>query len=693
GATAGGAVVSWLRGLTERWQADAAVPLPAPAVPGDVGRLDPGRLAAMVDGLGQASGPGNAGLPTVAFLGTQPRLAGDMATPRVSLGSAVELVQALFSQRGGIRAGGGVGALEAGQGTPDGSPVGIPADQWVVKTSLGQLVGVIPPGGVVLFFDDTRSWVAVDTTRGTRLVEFDPASSAGSRGQVVTPSRAELASLDRPGLGLVIDGGGSTRPAGQLAGVFSPATGWDGDLTAEPAGDLAPGISAAQQAWAREHQLLFGASWTGPNAVFDAVITAAGGRLTIDGTQVADAAQLRPLVTGHLPKAGAGRLGAMVAAAFRSLAQERILTEYLGNDLSQYHQPAVHDQISTHLADGAADRYIRQAFDEPGHWDQIVDILAPLLLADPAGINLLVVGTDGRVRAYGEPAAPRLVLARTTPSPATPAGWVALAPGTAGTPRQHTEPFARIRIDIQIQPTQTALVAPASAPAVLNGPQQQTADEHGLRVEPAPDDIYSAVLAAAGHALLIDRDTFITTGPELRDALPGLVRERPDLLDPATMQQISDAIGGRPDLSVDDIIGALTGPATPHTDQYARYLIGSYLGELRVIDPVDGAITTHGTGQPITIAPTTGHNGSTHWAALTHPQPTTPDLSGLPGLPDLVDRPPTQDWDPDHYTLQQPGTAERDAPWRNSTFCSEDENGNLTCVSVTVITLHHPLIP
>jgi hypothetical protein len=177
------------------------------------------------------------------------------------------------------------------------------------------------------------------------------------------------------------------------------------------------------------------------------------------------------------------------------------------------------------------------------------------------------------------------------------------------------------------------------------------------------------------------------------------------VLDAATWQEIGQ-ITDDEDLDTEKIVDALTDPAGRNTDRFARHLIGPYLDlELRVIEP-DGATHAHGTGRALTIAPTTDQQGQTHWAALvpTSPQephqatqpsglPGLPELPGLPGLPRLpdLDRPSiTTRWDPDYFKLLKPGAAQAEDPWRNSTFCVENEDGVLACVSVAVITVDHP---
>jgi hypothetical protein len=329
-------------------------------------------------------------------------------------------------------------------------------------------------------------------------------------------------------------------------------------------------------------------------------------------------------------------------------------------------------------------------------------------------VHLLVVDPDGRVHGHGDPDARRLALARLSAQGAAPAGWAALVPEGTGqeagpAARPGAGPFGDVRVDTTTRLTERV---PAGEAAALGDLQRQVAEEEGLRVEPTqagPESIYSAILVAVGGGIWLARDMYVDSPTELRHALAGLVRERPDVLDAATWQRLR-RITGDDDLDTEKIVDVLTDPAGWPTDQLARHLAAPYLGvELRVIEPGDDqAPGAQGTGRPITIAPTPGRHGEGHWAALVPARPGTPpltefvDLPGLPplpsppvlpGLPESLafDRPlAAAQWDPDHYRLLKPGAVEPDDPWRNSSFCVEDENGAINCVSVAVIILDHP---
>jgi len=393
--------------------------------------------------------------------------------------------------------------------------------------------------------------------------------------------------------------------------------------------------------------------------------------------------------------AAASRNWPLISAVFTHEAEKRIFEEFLGYDPARLNRRAVHGQISEHLRTGRALREITGAFDNPGHWEAVVQRLAPDLLAEVAGVNVLVLDHDGRVRAHGDPERPRLVVARTSPETEEGRGWAGVMPDSSASQWQAEEPFGAIKIDDH---GRMAQYAAAGEEARLGDAQQQAAGTAGLRVEPTqvgPDSFYSAVLAAAGGGLLLDRGTYVGTPEGLRQNLADLVRERPDVLDVTNWRQIRD-ITDDDELDVERITNVLSDSASPEASQLIPYLAGPYLGvELSVIQP-DGNTSIHGTGQAITIAPTTGQDGLTHWAALVpareNPFQETglaglPVLPDLPGLPDFNEVVGTGRWDPDYYKLIRPETSQPEEPWRNSTFCLPDGDGNLACVSVTVITV------
>jgi hypothetical protein len=63
--------------------------------------------------------------------------------------------------------------------------------------------------------------------------------------------------------------------------------------------------------------------------------------------------------------------------------------------------------------------------------------------------------------------------------------------------------------------------------------------------------------AAASGGVLLDRDTFVDTPARFRLALAGLPRERPDVLDAATWQEIGH-ITDDEDLDTEKIVDVLT---------------------------------------------------------------------------------------------------------------------------------------
>ncbi|MFB9830702.1 hypothetical protein [Actinoallomurus acaciae] len=612
-----------------------------------------------------------AGSPSPA--GASPR---DVRTVGAGLGlaSAVELTLSLFERRGGIRP----ASVSAGTGR-----AGMRADQWVVAPSLRELVREVPSNGAAMFVSGGRTWVAAATTGGLGLAEFGPESPAGRVG-VYSPEMA--ASANAPGLALFIGQDGQVV----LPESFGSAVGWDGDdlsgttIAAAPhasATDGAPEASEAQNEWARENGRHFAPFRPGDGSFFESAITAAGGRLTVNGAEITDATRLRQALAASARERAAGPdgLGTFARAAFQVAAEERIIEEFLGHDLSKLDPKAVYDQIAWHLETGAAATYIADAVEEPGHWAEMTRLLAPALLAASADVALKVVEPDGRVHAYQADAGARdVVLARAGSLGAGSSAWAAVLPESGGSP-------ADVRADETVH---LGATVPAGEPAVLDDEQKQVADTEKLSVVPTAhgaDSIFSAVLAAAGGGIMIDRATYADTAAGLRRGLARLVRERPDVLDSVAWPR-----SGEGERDAEEIVSRLTDPAAHDVGGLARLLLGPYLGvQLRVAEP-DGEVRVRGRGRPLTVAPTEGRNG-THWAALVprpNPAPRDPSSSGLDGR---LDRPPLKNpWSATAYRLVGPGARPAEAPWRNSTFCAP-VNGVLACVSVAVVYRHTSL--
>ncbi|MCO6005325.1 hypothetical protein NE236_10045 [Actinoallomurus purpureus] len=613
---------------------------------------------------------------------------GDAVAAGLNLGSAVRLISRLFEERGGIRPAPTAGRTGDAAATGE-DWAGIRADQWVVARSLRELIGAIPAGSTALFVSGGRTWVVADTTSGRRLVEFSPANPAGS---VMAPSPRASESMSSAGLAVVVGEDGHVMPVNELVGPFVSAVGWDSDDIFAPgsfhqasAAD-GPWTSERQREWALVHERQFDEPQQGDNAFFEATIKAAGGRLTVGGKVITDPAVLRTELAEWIGT-NAAELSKwpLVPAGYGFAGGERVLEEFL-RAAAEFDSAAVHRRMVEHFETGMAAQYIERAIAQPGHWEEAVRLLAPPLLAEAAGVRLTILEHDGSVLAY-EPAgasqAGDLVLARTNPRSATTPLWSALV-GEAG------KTLPRIDADKTIRIT----AGPSTGqPATLSGHQQNIAGTRELEVQPTEagaDSIYSAVLAAMGGGVLLDRGTFVDTPSQLREGLARSLRERPDVLGRDARGQI--------DQSDEEIISALTDPVARNTDGIARHLIAPYLGvELSIVER-EGEIRADGGGRSITLAPT-GSVDNPHWAALVPSRSVSHDIApvgllGLPKLPLDADQPQISNnnkWSRDGFELVEPEAREVGSPWRNATFCLEDEDGNMACVSVAVVYQRLPL--
>ncbi|MFL6053119.1 MAG: hypothetical protein ACJ72W_09415 [Actinoallomurus sp.] len=593
---------------------------------------------------------------------------GDRTGLDVSL--AIELARVLHQTSGGIRS------------TSAPALPGVPAANWVAVSSTSELISAVPNDGTVILIDGSQVRVLLDTPSGLRLVEPDPDRPAAAR---VTPSLADLT-----GLALVIGNDGDTLPAEKLGDGFTPATdvveieGPAAGTQASPA----EAISPLQQDWAGEHQARIEHVAPGANALFEAVIKAAGGHVTVGAEQITDAPALR--------KAVADRLRAMAAegtlsnwplghAAYRFAGEQRIVEDFFFDDIERIEQPKLQAQIFDHIASGDAVRYLAGGFASPDRWPLIVDLLAPEALAVTLDRDVLVLDRDGKTERHGQAGGRPLVVARIGAGTRAKPGWAAVVP----TAQDATaSPLDTVIADTIAIPARSQHVGPA----ILSPGQQATADQLELEIRPTqtgPDSFYDAVITSAGGAYLLDHQTTIRTPGQLRHELTTLVRDRPDVLDQQTWQSVRQIADTTDDEQIRDI---LDNPADPHGVEIAQHLIGPYLGlELNVID-TNGAISPHGTGQPVTIAtPASDRDGEPRWAALTPRIVVTPfdvRLPGLPGLPDLGDHdqpPVNRPWDPDRYKTVEPGTPTHEDPWRDSSY-SKNPDGDNYCVSVTVVT-------
>jgi hypothetical protein len=616
----------------------------------------------------------------------------------LGMGIAVQVLSALFpSAHGGIR------PAPAGDETGDERAAelpGLPATEWTVAPSVEELIDALPESAAALFFDGQHMRLLIDTTDGHLIASFGPRQPAGTR--VTAPTPDLLDSLASDGLALVIRGA-RTIHATMLGGLLIPAmnsprvdelldapqarlgVAGDAALTAAPAA-----ISRPQRVWAQSNRARFVEVAPGPNAFFDAVIAAAGGRLAGNGVQATDATAVRAALAQAIRDMAATdglRDWPTIQAAYIFAGEARILTDFFGNDPTEVVRQVLHAQLNDHINTGEAWNFIKTAITRPGHWDQITDQLAPDLLTDVFGFSLVIIDSQGRTRLHGDAGGQRLVVAHTQADAGAQRGWAAVIPDAQAQDQAVTRPLADLAID-----TATALTKQVATgeTAPLNADQQRTAGDEQLRIEPTEigaTSFSSAVLTAAGGGFLLDSDTYIGSPEQLREILATVLRDRPDLLPPAAGEQIQQITDG---MDAEDLVDAVKNPADPVGDQIAQHLVAPYLGiNLRVIG-TDGTIAEQGAGQQVIVAPTS-QDGQPHWAALV-PTVQTPrvgaHLPTLPGLPDLFhfDQPASgTPWNTADYKILEPDTEKIDDPWRDSTFSRDEVGESIYCVSVTLI--------
>lgn len=662
----------------------------------------PGRLEATVTQLAQAAHTSVGGTGAVA----------DATSGKgLGLGMAIKLFNALFPQ--GIAHEPSAAAAESVTGRR-GPVSGLPADQWVMA-SLPDLVGGLPIGGAALLLGDGRTVVVVDTPDGQRMVDFGPHEADGQLvGRVAVPMPGITAEIAAAGNGpaLVVDSTGRPVSAGDLQDALGhrlhSAVGWSSEPalreagTATDSGERIPvGVSEDLASWAQQHGAGFRFVEPSPNSLFDAVLTAAGGAVHVNGAAVADAPPLRQALAGHVREKTAVpnslRDFPAIQAAFAFEGPERVFEEFFDQNPTGANVHAVHRQIDEHIDSGKAAQYLAEAIAEPGHWEQITQLTALDALADLTGHGLLVVDPHGQVHLHGDPAAPRLAVARVGSESADRPGWAALVPAESS-----ADSFDHVAVDTATSLTPRTEVGTAAA---ITEPQRAAVASGKLAVMPTEagsESFYHAVLTASGGAIQIDRNTLVTTPADLRHQLASLVLDRPDVIDTAARQRIAQDLGIGEAPSNEELIDALADQSSRDGEAIASQLIGSYLGtELNIVGP-DGAKSTYGTGRPITIISVGSHQDASHWAALV-PKPRTvglgpgqgvklesshDEISGLQTAPALgVDervRPAL--WASESFTLRPPDKVQTEDPWRSTSFCVEID-GETACVSVAVLTL------
>jgi Inositol polyphosphate kinase len=655
-------VVSLLRDAQSRWLAHGPAPRPSP---GEVlpESWHPDNLQATVDHLVQTAHASIGGTGEVrdAALGAG-----------LHAGLATELFDGLFPQ--------GIGH-EPGEGAQGRAGVaGLPADQWIVA-SLPEVTGLLPRGGAALLVGGDRTVVVADTPYGHRVVEFGADRLGGPiTGRVGVPT-SEHGGGD--GLALIVDGEGHPVSADRLSEEheyeFDSAAGWSfgpGFTQADPETGAPLGVSGHQADWAEQHGAGFVPAESGPNAVFDAAIKAAGGVLSAHGLDVTDATQLRRVLAEHLREKTAApatlRDFPPVHAAFAFEGVDRVIEEFFDQDPRGANPEAVHLQLDEHINSGKAAAYVVEAMAEPGRWEHVTQAIALDVIADWAGRGVLAVDPRGQVRLHGDSSAPRLAVGRLGAEDTELHGWVALTPEHAG--------------------------AESFDDAAVHAASSLTPPISHIETETGADSFYHAVLDASGGAIQIDRDTLVSTPAELKQQLTSFLLERPDVLDADTRQSIERTTGIGADEGVGKLIDALADPTGRAGEEVARHLIGGYLGrKLTVVEP-DGSAHSYGSGRPVTVKSVAQDEGESRWAALPLE---SRNLDLDPGH-DLgqdedhgastvrAERVEQAQWAPSTHTLKAPDEVAAEDPWRSATFCvvmMVDGVPQKACVSVAVLTL------
>ena len=171
--------------------------------------------------------------------------------------------------------------------------------------------------------------------------------------------------------------GAGTRPADVAGGLGRaeppvPVTGAERHIGAEP--------SEAQQEWAFDHGRRLVEVPDGPHAVFDAILTASGGGITMRGEYVGDPARLRQLMGDEVRPALAQDLGLALV----------VHTIYAA------HTPGGEGSVDS----GRAQAEIIRALREPGFRPDLADELAPYF-ANRLGLGVRTVDPTGVVGRYG----------------------------------------------------------------------------------------------------------------------------------------------------------------------------------------------------------------------------------------------------------------------------------------------------
>lgn len=386
-----------------------------------------------------------------------------------------------------------------------------------------------------------------------------------------------------------------------------------------------------QDAWLQEHQAVRGPARVGPDGFFEAVLDISGGRLTSAGLDATSASDLRAALSEHATGRSTEPLPSFVHATYVFESEARIVQNHFDGSSALADPGAVHDQIADHVRTGDAWHYIAQAFARPGDWDAMTTALAPALLAERAGLDLVVVDDAGRIARYGAADGARIVLTRTAGQ--VPA-WAPVRPDVTRV-RSDTSSGVRTLDDLFTERTSfvdmTVSAPRQAADSVLDGVQRQVAEDQGLSVV-STGSFYQAVLASVGGGLLVDRHAYVSSPEQLRSALAGLVADYPAALTPAIRETIQRETGRSDTASIAE---ALRESTEGDAAVIAAHVVGPYLGvELHVVAP--GGVTTYGgRGRRVTLAPQEQESEGSRWTALAERVPAGANAtrSALPSLP------------------------------------------------------------
>jgi len=368
--------------------------------------------------------------------------------------------------------------------------------------------------------------------------------------------------------------------------------------------DNVRGSQADLTRWLDEHAATQGAARRGPDAFFDAVLEAVGGRLLADGLDATTAAELRADLGARAVARSGEPLPAFARATYTFESEARIVENYFDGTRGVADPRAVHEEIAGHVRSGDAWHYIAQALTRPGEWDAITTALAPALLAERAGLDLLVVDGARSIR-YGVDGGTRVVLSRT--ADLVPV-WSVVRPGG------DSQRLAAVVAATPLVDTRTAVSPVQHVDPALEGALRASAggqDVSVLRTASGRDAFYAAVLAAVGGGLVVERGGYVSTPQQLRATLARLVTERADVLTPEAVRHIEQETG----LAGAREIGRALQEDSQAADVVGAHLAGPYLGvELRVLGAEIATASVR--GRRVVLARQTDQDGAVRWTAL-----------------------------------------------------------------------------